>query len=128
MQWLKFIFIFSLVVIFDGTSFIAIFGAGKVLTALFKAYVFKAETCEYKPVRAVKIPASEEGMPSQTFEEPERTCEIDYNRAKDDIAEGLAMFIISTPIAVIFFKKLKVFYSANYKNHKTAFIHSFVFF
>src|SRR3989338_5885823 len=101
MHWLKFIFIAALIIIFIGTSFIAIFGAGKVLTALFKAYVFKAETCEYKPVRAEKT------LPIPGFEASDQTCKIDYNRAKEDIAEGLAMFLISTPIALILFRKTK---------------------
>lgn len=105
MHWLKFIFITALVIIFVGTSFIAIFGAGKVLTALFKAYVFRVETCDYMPTKLRSVAVEE--PQKQEFEEPERVCKIDYNRAKDDIAEGLAMFIISTPIAVIFFKKIK---------------------
>ena len=105
MHWLKFIFITALVVIFVGTSFIAIFGAGKVLTALFKAYVFKAETCEYGPSKL--RPVAIEDPAKQEFEEPKRECKIDYNRAKEDIAEGLAMFIISTPIAFILFRKTK---------------------
>src|SRR3990167_5157107 len=99
MHWLKFIFITALVVIFVGTSFIAIFGAARVLTALFKAYVFKAETCEYMPAKL--RPVAMEEPQKQEFEEPERECKIDYNRAKEDIAEGLAMFIISAPIALI---------------------------
>lgn len=102
MHWLKFIFITALVIIFIGTSFIAIFGAGKVLTALFKTYMFKVETCEYKPARAVLLESNK-----QKFEEPERECKVDYNRAKEDIAEGLAMFIISAPIAFILFRKTK---------------------
>lgn len=101
MHWLKFIFIVALVIIFVGTSFIAIFGAGKVLTALFKAFVFKVETCEYKPVRTEKT------LPIPGFEAPEQTCKIDYNRAKEDIAEGLAMFIVSIPISLALFKKIK---------------------
>lgn len=104
MHWLKFIFITALVVIFVGTSFIAIFGAGKVLTALFKTYVFRAETCEY--IRMAKPVPAQESQP-QDFEEPKRECKIDYNRAKEDIAEGLAMFIIAAPIAVILFRKTK---------------------
>ena len=109
MHWLKFIFITALVVIFVGTSFIAIFGAARVLTALFKAYVFKAETCEYMPAKLRQVAAEPAKVESvkQEFEDPERECKIDYNRAKEDIAEGLAMFIISAPIALVLFRKTK---------------------
>ena len=51
-------------------------------------------------------PAKSESA-KQEFEEPERECKIDYNRAKEDIAEGLAMFIISAPIALVLFRKTK---------------------
>ncbi len=95
MKWLKLIFIVALAIIFVGTAFTAVFGAGRVLGQVFKVYVFKYETCEYKPV-PVSRELSEELKPEQISE---RECYIDYNRAKKDISEGLALFIVAFPIA-----------------------------
>jgi len=103
MNYLKSLFLLALVILFVGTSFSAIFGGGKVLTAIFKAYVFKVETCQYnykpRPIMAEEKP--------QIEEEPEEKCKIDYNDAKKDIAEGLAMVIVTTPIALLLFRKVK---------------------
>ncbi len=93
MKWLKLTFIIALAIIFIGTSFVAIFGAGKVLGQVFKVYIFKYETCEYKPL---PVRSAEEPQPEQASE---KECYVDYNRAKRDISDGLAMLIIAFPIA-----------------------------
>ena len=46
MKRLKLIFIIALAIIFIGTAFTAIFGAGRVLGQVFNVYIFKYETCE----------------------------------------------------------------------------------
>jgi len=104
MQYLKLLFLLALVILFVGTSFSAIFGGGKVLTSLFKAYVFKVETCQYD-YRAKPIPVEVGG--EILAEEPTEECKIDYNDAKRDISEGLAMVIVATPIAFLLFRKIK---------------------
>lgn len=93
MKRLKLIFIIALAIIFIGTAFTAIFGAGRVLGQVFKVYVFKYETCEYKPI---PIRLDNEPKPGEVSE---RECYVDYNRAKRDISEGLALLIITLPIA-----------------------------
>lgn len=104
MNWLRFIFIAALLVIFVVTTIVALFGAGKMLTAVFRAYVFKVESCEYRPPKIIK-PSSVSEKTQEIVEEQPRECKIDYNRAKEDISDGLAMFILAAPLAVIFFKK-----------------------
>lgn len=104
MQYLKLLFLLALVILFVGTSFSAIFGGGKVLTSVFKAYIFKVETCRYDyRVKPVPIERNSE----ITTEDPEEECAIDYNDAKRDISEGLAMIIVTTPIALLLFRKIK---------------------
>ena len=93
MKWLKLIFIIALAIIFIGTAFTAIFGAGRVLGQVFKVYIFKYETCEYKPI---PIRSDNEPKPGEVSE---KECYVDYNRAKKDISEGLALLIIAFPIA-----------------------------
>ncbi len=90
MKWLKLVFIASLAIIFIGTSFIAIIGAGQVIGQVFKVYVFKYETCEYKYPSAVE--------PNQDRKLTEKECYVDYNSAKRQIAQNLAMFIVAFPI------------------------------
>jgi len=107
MNWLRFIFITALLVIFVVTTIVAIFGAGKVLTAVFRMYVFKVETCEYGAPKIARPLSVEKTTPQ--FEEPERICKIDYNRTKEDISNGLAMFIIAAPLAFVFFRKTRKF-------------------
>ena len=102
MKWLKLILVIAFAVIFIGTTFTAIFGAGRVLGQVLKVYVFKYEECEYKPV-PMRQPVELEV--NSTF--PERSCDVDYNRAKRDISDGLAMFIVAFPVAWISQKSLR---------------------
>lgn len=103
MKWLKLIFIIALAIIFIGTAFTAIFGAGRTLGQVFRVYVFKYETCDYKPLPAR---SAEEPQQEQTLE---KECYVDYNRAKGSISDGLAMFLIAFPIAYISQKALRRF-------------------
>lgn len=95
MKWLKLTFIASLAILFVATSFLAIFSGGRILGQIFKTYVFKYETCEYKlrPIPLKELQAEPE--------ESSRECYIDHNRAKKDIAEGLAMLIVSLPVVYL---------------------------
>lgn len=107
MNWLRFVFITALLVIFVVSTIAALFGAGKVLNALFRAYVFKVETCEYGPPKIARpLPVEKTEM---QYEEPERICKIDFNRSKEDISDGLAMFIIAAPLSLVFFTKTRKF-------------------
>ena len=107
MNWLRFIFIAALLVIFVVSTITALFGAGEMLNALFRTYVFRVETCEYRPPKIItRVPETKE---IETVEEPERECKIDYNRSKEDISDGLAMFIIAAPLALVFFIKTRKF-------------------
>ncbi|MBI2628187.1 MAG: hypothetical protein HYW71_01980 [Candidatus Niyogibacteria bacterium] len=116
MAYLRFLFLLALVVLFVGTSFSAIFGGGKLLTAVFKAYVLKVETCRYdyisKPLPVAERPAPAELAPAGQ-EVNKEVCKIDYNDAKRDIAEGLAMMIIAAPIAFLLFRKIKEYLREN---------------
>lgn len=95
MKWLKLTFIIALAIIFVGTAFTAVFSASRVLGQVFKVYIFKYETCEYQPI---PVRSAEEPQQEQTLE---KECYLDYNRAKKDISEGLAMFIIAFPIVYL---------------------------
>ena len=93
MKKVKMIFVIALAIIFVGTTFTAIFGAGRALGQIFKVYIFKYQECEYKAIPIARDPGSI--MEEQI---PEKNCFIDYNQAKRDIAEGLALLIITLPI------------------------------
>ena len=89
------IFVIALAIIFVGTTFTAIFGAGKALGQIFKAYIFKYQECDYK---ATPIPITRDPESIPIDQVIEKECYIDYNRAKKDIAEGVALLIITVPI------------------------------
>ncbi|HUT96212.1 MAG TPA: hypothetical protein VMW82_01420 [Candidatus Paceibacterota bacterium] len=96
MKNFKIIFIIALAIIFVVTAFTAIFNAGRILGQVFKVYVFKYQDCEYK---VIPIEVAPNAIPK---EQPSiRECSIDYNGAKREIAEGLALLIVSIPIAYI---------------------------
>ena len=90
MDKLKLLFVAALAIVFVITTITAMFGGGRVLDSVIKTYVLKVETCQYKSVPRVA---------EVEFVEPEQECKIDYNRAKGDIAGGLAMFLVAAPIA-----------------------------
>lgn len=112
MNWLRFVFITALLVIFVVSTIAALFGAGKMLNALFRVYVFRVETCEYRSPKFIsRVPETKEIQ--EVPVESEKECKIDFNRAKEDISDGLAMFIISAPLALVFFRKTRKFIYEN---------------
>jgi hypothetical protein len=104
MKNLKLILIIALAVIFVGITFTAIFGGGKMLGQIFKAYIFKYEQCDYK---AMPLPIAREPESISIDQVIEKECYIDYNQAKKDIAEGLALLIITIPVIYLSQKGLK---------------------
>ena len=109
MDKLKLIFVAGITILFVGSSFISLFGAGRMLEAVLKSYVFKVEICDYGNYPYKPVPTMINRDISSTPQEPEKTCKIDYNRLKEDISSGLAMFIISSPLAFVFFRKTRKF-------------------
>ena len=93
MNKIKLIFGVGLIILFVGSTFISLFGAGNALQSVLKTYVFQVEECNYK--------YAPRPIDREEYVEPEETCSIDYNRAKKDVAEGLAMFLVSIPIALL---------------------------
>ena len=81
----------AIAIVFVGTLLMAVIGGGRVLESVFSTYILKVERCEYKSVPRVA---------EVEFVEPKEDCFVDYNRAKGDLAGGLAMFLVSAPIAV----------------------------
>lgn len=86
-------------VVFVGTTFMTIFGAGKLIDTTLSTYVLKYETCDYKP--AVRI------EPEQPQELNKEECSVDYNRAKNDLASGISMFVVGLPVAWFVLRKLR---------------------
>jgi hypothetical protein len=103
MKNFKIIFIIALAIIFVVTAFTAIFNAGRILGQVFKVYVFKYQECEYKTIMPIKT--SDVDI---TKEQPlERECFTDYNQVKREIAEGLALLIVSIPIVYVSQRSLR---------------------
>ncbi|MEX0916540.1 MAG: hypothetical protein WDZ44_00320 [Candidatus Spechtbacterales bacterium] len=92
----KLVFTVAIAVVFVVSTFVALFGAGSMLNATLRTYVFKVEECTYKPIAR---PIESEGI----MEEPQEECKVDYNRAKGNIADGLGMFILAAPLALVSF-------------------------
>jgi len=85
-----------LALVFVVSTVTILFSTGRMVNAVFDAYVFKVDNCygpRYFPV--------EEGEESP--KEPE--CVIDYNQAKRDISGGLALLIVAAPLAYFSYKK-----------------------
>jgi len=100
MEKLKLIFIAGVTILFVGSSFMALFGAGKTLDAVLKTYVFKVEDCRYDYTQK---PLSNNKGEFVAYEEPKEICEINYNQTKREIAGGLSMFLVALPVALIMF-------------------------
>lgn len=67
-----------------------------MLGQVFKAYIFKYEQCDFK---AMPLPVTRDAESMPIDQVIERECYIDYNQAKKDIAEGLALLIITIPVS-----------------------------
>lgn len=92
-NWFKLVFAAALAVIFIVATLVALFATTRGANAVFRTYVFKVETCEFKAQ-----PRPVNGDDGQAQEHRE-TCEIDYNGARRDIAEGLATLVVAAPLA-----------------------------
>lgn len=101
MNWFKFLFAAALAIILVVSTLTSLFGAGRVVNAVLETYVFQVENCRYKTVpRPV-------GDNTEDYEEPQETCEIDYNQAKRDIANGVGMFLVAAPLAWFMYGQTK---------------------
>ena len=96
MDKIKFLVVAAVAIVFVITTITAMFGGGRVLDSVLKTYVFRVETCTYKPAPRVLEAV-----------EPEQECGVDYNRTRSDLAGGLAMLLVSLPIAGFAFWQLK---------------------
>lgn len=100
MDKLKLIFIAGITILFVGSSFIALFGAGKTLETTLKSYVFKVKDCRYDYTQRPIISDKGEVI---DYEKPVETCGIDYNQTKREMSNGLAMFLVSLPVILFAF-------------------------
>ncbi|MDX1607910.1 MAG: hypothetical protein R3251_01745 [Candidatus Spechtbacterales bacterium] len=101
MNWFKIIFAAALAIILVVSTLVALFGVGRAVNATLRTYVLEVEECRYRPVPARLDEEKPQG------EEPEETCEVDYNRAKQDIAEGVGMFLVAAPLAWFMYRRTK---------------------
>ena len=90
----KLVFTIAIAVVFVVSTFVALFGAGQIVNATLRAYVFGVEEswCD-RPV--IGADGREQVGPQD--------CGIDYNNAKGNIADGLGMFILAAPLALVSF-------------------------
>ena len=100
MDKLKLIFVLGITILFVGSSFMALFGAGRMLDAVLKSYVFKVEQCKYD-YRQEPITTNKGEVIA--YEQPVETCAVDYNQTKQEIAGGLSMLLVALPIASLMF-------------------------
>lgn len=100
MKALKFIFTLALAVIFVVTTFLAVFGLGKVIDQVLKSYVFGIENCTYP--YAVYPEVRHAGSTSQ-----KAVCEPGRNEVGREVAEGLSMFLVGLPVAIVAFRETK---------------------
>ena len=96
-DWPKLVFTIAIAIVFVVSTFVALFGAGSMLNATLRTYVFKVEECMYRPM--VASVESEKTI----AEDPQQECKVDYNNAKGNIADGLGMFILAAPLALVSF-------------------------
>jgi len=96
-DWPKLVFTIAIAIVFVVSTFVALFGAGSMLNATLRTYVFKVEECIYRPVAA---PIESE---KTVVEEPQEECKVNSNNAKGNIADGLGMFILAAPLALVSF-------------------------
>lgn len=98
MKKLQNIITLAVAVVFVVALLVSMFAGGRALSAVLKTYVLGYETCQYdyKPVVRDEVPV-----------ESEQVCKVDTNGAKRDIAEGVAMFVFSFPVAFVAQRKLK---------------------
>lgn len=104
MSWYKIILASSLAIILVVSALSALFGAGRIVEATLETYILKVENCRYDKPRIIASPEGSELLPPQEYEE---ICSVDYNRAKRDIARGVAQFLVATPVAWFMFLQVR---------------------
>lgn len=100
LMWFKIIFAGALAIILVVSVLTALFGAGRIVQATLETYILKVESCRYDKPRAVVLEEVSEVVPPQEYEE---TCFVDYNRAKRDIAQGIAQLFVAGPVGWFMF-------------------------
>ncbi len=105
MNLVKLTFIAALALLFVVSSIMTILSSSNFLGSVFRTYVLKYETCEYRPLPVMEM--TEERMAVKPAAQSEKNCYVDYNQAKWNIAEGLAMLIISFPVAFLTYRQLR---------------------
>ena len=98
----KTVLLITIAVLFLVTSIISLVSASNVISEITKTYFLGVETCNYKPVVR---PLEVEVRPGQ-IQESEEECKIDYNQTKRELANSIAMLIVSLPIAIFTYRKL----------------------
>ena len=102
MNWFKIIFASALAVILVVSTITALFGVGRVVNATLRTYILQVEECQYKPRIAAPVM---EGDSEKYIDEQE--CKVDYNRAKQDVAEGAGAFIVAAPLAWFMYRQAR---------------------
>ena len=83
-MWLRFLLLLTISILFVGFTFASVFSLGKVAKiGLYQ--LLGVEDCYWVPE-----PVKEEGR---------NECKPDTNQQKREIAEGLATFLVSAPLA-----------------------------
>jgi len=95
----KTVLLVTIAVLFLITSIISVVAGSRLVSEVSKTYILEVERCEYK---RVAIPLEREDKPIPQ----EQECKIDYNRAKEVLADSIAMLIISIPIAIFTYRRL----------------------
>lgn len=102
MDKFKLVFAGALAVILVVSALTALFGAGRVVNATLRTYVLKVEECRHDYPRRVPLEGADE-----EYEEPKEECFIDYNATKRDIANGVGMVIVATPLAWFMYRNTR---------------------
>ncbi|OGZ60621.1 MAG: hypothetical protein A2919_01970 [Candidatus Spechtbacteria bacterium RIFCSPLOWO2_01_FULL_43_12] len=102
MNLFKIIFATALAIILVVSTLVALFGVGRAVNATLRTYILQVEECRYQP--RILAP-TEEGDKEKVIDQEE--CKPDYNRAKQDVAEGAGMFIVSAPLAWFMYRQTR---------------------
>ena len=95
----KTVILVTIAVLFLVSSIMALVSSSRLISETTKTYILGVESCEYK---RFAVPLE----PTKEFNEPERECSIDYNRAKGVLADTIAVLIVSLPLAIFTYRKL----------------------
>ena len=102
MNWFKVIFAAALAVILVVSTITALFGVGRAVNATLRTYILQVEECRYQP--RILAPTGEGDIEKYADEEE---CSPDYNRAKQDVAEGVGMFVVAAPLAWFMYRQTR---------------------